>query len=109
MRLSAVALLLSVLISSLSPGQGILEAYNTNLKCRCMQETSQVVRIPNIHRLRILPPGNGCPKTQIIIQLRNKTLVCLNPAAKWVQQFVARVKSRNFHSTAAAPVMKKVP
>ncbi|XP_004848075.1 C-X-C motif chemokine 13 [Heterocephalus glaber] len=107
MRLSAAALLLTVLISSFSPGHGVLEAYNTNLKCRCMGETSSLVRINRFDRLQVRAPGHGCPNTEIMVQRKNKSVVCLNPAANWVQKLITVLQKRNLLSTAPAPVMKR--
>ncbi|XP_010626656.1 C-X-C motif chemokine 13 [Fukomys damarensis] len=106
MRLSAAALLLMVLISSLSPGHGVLEAYNTNLKCRCIRGTSSI-NISHIQRLQIRAPGHGCPNTEIIAHLKNKSIVCLNPAAKRVQILMTFLQKKNMLSTAPAPVMKR--
>ncbi|XP_004643256.1 C-X-C motif chemokine 13 [Octodon degus] len=107
MRLSAAALLLALLVCSLSPGQGILEAYNTNLKCRCKKVTSRIFRPPHIRQLQVRTPGNGCPNTEIIIQLKTTSIVCLNPQAKWVQQLLTFIERRKLRSTAPAPVTKK--
>ncbi|XP_005388251.1 PREDICTED: C-X-C motif chemokine 13 [Chinchilla lanigera] len=108
MRLQAAAVLLSVLIGSLPPGQAILEAYNTNLKCSCSKVTS-TIRVQYILRLQVLPPGNGCPNTEIIVHLRNKLTICLNPEAQRVQKLIAYLQRKNLRSTAPAPVMKRGP
>ncbi|EHB15405.1 C-X-C motif chemokine 13 [Heterocephalus glaber] len=81
MRLSAAALLLTVLISSFSPGHG-----------------SNVTDI------------NQCPTWdthQALVQRKNKSVVCLNPAANWVQKLITVLQKRNLLSTAPAPVMKR--
>ncbi|XP_047423300.1 C-X-C motif chemokine 13 [Sciurus carolinensis] len=106
MRLISAALLLTLLVSSLSPVHGVLEAYNTNLKCSCVQETSDFIHPAQIGRLQIVPPGNGCPNKQIIIRLKNKSVVCVKPQSKWIQRVIRHLRKKNMFSTPPAPVMK---
>ncbi|TEA32632.1 hypothetical protein DBR06_SOUSAS19810020 [Sousa chinensis] len=66
MRFTQGSLLLVLLACSLSPVHGVLETYNTNLKCKCMRETFNFVSLFLIGKLQIFPPGNGCPNTEIM-------------------------------------------
>ncbi|XP_076782580.1 C-X-C motif chemokine 13 [Arvicanthis niloticus] len=106
MRLSRAVLLL-LLASCLSPGYGILEAHYTNLKCRCSRVTSTVVHLNLIDRIQVTPPGNGCPKTEVVIWTKNKRALCMNPRAKWLQKVLKFVRSKGVSSTAQAPVSKR--
>ncbi|KAM4811586.1 C-X-C motif chemokine 13 [Urocitellus parryii] len=108
MRLISAALLLMLLVSSsLSPVHGVLEAYNTNLKCSCVQGISDFIHVRQIGRLQIIPPGNGCPIEQIIIRLKNKTTVCMNPHTSWIKKLINYLSKKNLFST-QAPAMKKM-
>ncbi|KAG3276373.1 C-X-C motif chemokine ligand 13 [Ictidomys tridecemlineatus] len=108
MRLISAALLLMLLVSSsLSPVHGVLEAYNTNLKCSCVQGTSDFIHVRQIGRLQIIPPGNGCPIKQIIIRLKNKTTVCVNPQTSWIKKLIEHLPKKKLFST-QAPAMKKI-
>uniref|UniRef100_A0A2K5SDZ9 C-X-C motif chemokine ligand 13 n=1 Tax=Cebus imitator TaxID=2715852 RepID=A0A2K5SDZ9_CEBIM len=80
MNFILASLLLMLLVSSLSPVQG----ENFHL---CF--TTSAVIPPNlIDRIQILPRGHGCPRKEIIIWKKNKSVVCLNPQAKWIQKIM---------------------
>ncbi|KAL1789611.1 C-X-C motif chemokine 13 [Sigmodon hispidus] len=105
MRLSIAALLL-LLASCLSPSHGILEAHYTKLKCKCHKTTSAFVHLNLIDRIQVTPPGNGCPKMEVVIWTKNKNILCVNPLAKWLQK-VLKLLRRSVPSTPPAPVSKK--
>ncbi|XP_004280257.1 C-X-C motif chemokine 13 [Orcinus orca] len=107
MRFTQGSLLLVLLACSLSPVHGVLETYNTNLKCKCMRETFNFVSLFLIGKLQIFPPGNGCPNTEIIAWMKNKSVICLNPRAKWTQKLM-RMSRKSAFSTSPAPVFKKM-
>ncbi|KAM8906257.1 C-X-C motif chemokine 13 [Lycaon pictus] len=107
MRFTLGSLLLMLLVCSLPAVHGVLEAYNTNLKCKCIQEISGIIPIQLIERLQIFPPGNGCPKREIIVWKKNKSVVCLNPPIKWTQKLNKILQKKNATSTQPAPVLKK--
>ncbi|ERE87532.1 C-X-C motif chemokine 13 [Cricetulus griseus] len=108
MRLSIAALLL-LLASCLSPGYGILEANYTNLKCRCAGIVSGVIHPSFIERIQIRPRGNGCPKDEVLIWTKSKTIVCVNPQAKWLQIVLKLIRSKSMASKAPVPVTQKKP
>nr|XP_045362150.1 C-X-C motif chemokine 13 [Camelus bactrianus] len=108
MRFTLGFLLLLLLVCSLSPVHGVLETLNTDLKCRCMRETIKSYPIRFIQKLQISPPGNGCPKKEIIAWTKSKSIVCLDPKAKWIQTLIWRMlQRRNASSTSPVPVVKK--
>ncbi|XP_036032502.1 C-X-C motif chemokine 13-like [Onychomys torridus] len=106
MRLSIAALLL-LLASCLSPGHGILEAHYTNLKCRCPRTRSAFIPPNLIDRIQIIPPGNGCPKTKVMIWMKTKKILCVNLLARWLQEVLKPVQSKNTFSAPPAPVSKR--
>ncbi|XP_037685986.1 C-X-C motif chemokine 13 [Choloepus didactylus] len=85
MRSPSASLLLLLLVASLSPVHGVLEANYTNLKCNCLR-MSTIIPVRHITRLQVLPAGNGCPEVEIIAWMKNKSIVCLNPRASWLQK-----------------------
>ncbi|XP_029800354.1 C-X-C motif chemokine 13 [Suricata suricatta] len=107
MRFSPGSLLFVLLVCSIPPVHGVLEAYNTNLKCKCIRETSAFIPPNLIEKLEILPPGNGCPNKEVIVKKKNMSVVCLNPRAKWVPKFINILLSKRAASTPSAPVFKK--
>ncbi|XP_012412951.1 C-X-C motif chemokine 13 [Trichechus manatus latirostris] len=88
MRFTSASLLLLLLAISLSPVQGFLEANYTNLKCNCIQQTSAFIPMQRIQRLQISPAGSGCPNVEVIVWMKNNTVVCLNPYTKWFRKFL---------------------
>ncbi|XP_036083708.1 C-X-C motif chemokine 13 [Rousettus aegyptiacus] len=107
MKFIPAFLLLILLVSSLSPAHGVLEAFNTNLKCRCTKTTSKLVSLKKkISGVQFWPPGNGCPMQEIIVTLKNKSTVCLNPKAEWVQSLLKRLW-KNGNSAFVSPVPTK--
>ncbi|XP_073898034.1 C-X-C motif chemokine 13 [Castor canadensis] len=107
MRLSVPASLFILLVCSLPPVHGVLEAYNTNLKCRCIQETSDFIPLSLIEWIQVIRPGNGCPNKEIIIWTKKKFPICLNPQTKWVQKVIQLLQRRYILSTPPAPVYKR--
>ncbi|XP_077626666.1 C-X-C motif chemokine 13 [Crocuta crocuta] len=95
MRFSLGSLLFILLVCSISPVHGVLEAYNTNLKCKCVQETSVFIPFQLIERVQVLLPGNGCPNKEVIIWKKNKSVVCLNPQAKWVLKLIKMLRRKS--------------
>ncbi|XP_003364715.1 C-X-C motif chemokine 13 [Equus przewalskii] len=108
MRFIPGSLLLTLLLCSLSPVHGVLEAYNTNLKCKCIQHTSFFFPIRHIDRVQIVSPGNGCPNMEVIIWLKNKSVVCLNPKAKSTKKLMNVLWRKTFPSTPPTPVSKSM-
>ncbi|XP_008841924.1 C-X-C motif chemokine 13 [Nannospalax galili] len=106
MRLSTAALLL-LLVSSLSPGHGILETHYTNRKCRCSKGISTLIHPSIVERVQVKPPGNGCPQEEIIIWTKKMFPLCLNPKAKWILNVIKLSQSKSLSSTPQAPVSKK--
>ncbi|XP_051026750.1 C-X-C motif chemokine 13 [Acomys russatus] len=104
MRFSTAALLL-LLASCLSPGHSILEAHYTSLKCRCSRVTSSFVSPSLIERIQVTPPGNGCPKSEVVIWTKSKKVLCMNPHAMWLQRVLQFLRSMS--STPPAPVSKR--
>ncbi|XP_037386265.1 C-X-C motif chemokine 13 [Talpa occidentalis] len=107
MRFTPGFLLLVLLVSSLSPVQGVLETFNTNLKCRCRRTTSGMIPINNIERIQTLFPGNGCPRKEIIVWTKNKKGVCLNTQVKWINRLITIMQKRGASPTPQISVFKK--
>uniref|UniRef100_A0A8C8ZCF5 C-X-C motif chemokine ligand 13 n=1 Tax=Prolemur simus TaxID=1328070 RepID=A0A8C8ZCF5_PROSS len=107
MRVISASLLFLLLVSSLSPVHGVLEAYYTNLKCKCKQEISDFVQPRFIDQLQVFPRGNGCAKTEIILWLKNKSVICVNPESKWIQTIMKLIQKKKFFSTPPTPMVKR--
>ncbi|XP_048220336.1 C-X-C motif chemokine 13 [Perognathus longimembris pacificus] len=109
MKLYTAALLFLLLVGSLSPVHGILEALNTNLKCRCSRDTSKLIPLSQIEKIEVIPPGNGCPNKEVIILTKGKKAICLRPQSKRVKAILNYLHRKHIHSTPSAPVSKRKP
>ncbi|XP_032879602.1 interleukin-8-like [Amblyraja radiata] len=56
-------------------------------RCHCTRTRSVFIHPMFIRSLKYIPGGAHC-ETEIIITLRNKRKVCVNPDAKWVQALI---------------------
>ncbi|XP_010382880.1 C-X-C motif chemokine 13 [Rhinopithecus roxellana] len=109
MKFISASLLLMLLVSSLSPVQGVLEVYYTHLRCRCVQESSLFIPRRFIDRIQISPRGNGCPRKEIIVWKKNKSVVCVDPQAEWIQRIMETLRKK-ISSAPPVPVFKrKIP
>ncbi|KAF6371609.1 C-X-C motif chemokine ligand 13 [Rhinolophus ferrumequinum] len=94
MRFILASLLLILLVSSLCPVHGILEINNTNLKCQCKQTSSSYIRPRLISTIHIRPRGNGCPNKEIILTLKNKSTICVDPSSDWAKRVIKLGRKR---------------
>ncbi|XP_037598461.1 C-X-C motif chemokine 13 [Cebus imitator] len=101
MNFILASLLLMLLVSSLSPVQ---DRHPVEVVFwRSITETSAVIPPNLIDRIQILPRGHGCPRKEIIIWKKNKSVVCLNPQAKWIQKIMKVLKKKkNSNSTTSS-------
>ncbi|XP_055967492.1 C-X-C motif chemokine 13 [Sorex fumeus] len=107
MRCTPGFLLLLLLVSNLPPAHGVLETLYTNFKCKCLKVTSAPIPLQDIERFEILPPGNGCPKYEIILRRKAKSPICLNPQATWIKQITKRLRKLNATPAPQASMTKK--
>ncbi|XP_060762626.1 interleukin-8 [Neoarius graeffei] len=62
--------------------------------CRCLNTVSSQINSQRFQRIEILPPGSHCRNTEIIITLKDKKLVCVDPEANWVQKIINKFMKR---------------
>ncbi|XP_049646262.1 C-X-C motif chemokine 13 [Suncus etruscus] len=92
MRFTPGFLLLMLLVTNLPTVHGILESIYTNLKCQCMKISRSFIPSHEIKQVQIFPPGNGCPKEEIILVKKKGKPVCLNPQVKWIQRILKSLR-----------------
>ncbi|KAM9446722.1 alveolar macrophage chemotactic factor-like isoform 1-T1 [Clarias gariepinus] len=69
-----------------------MEGTTKDNQCRCLTTTDTVMNPRSFQRIEIIPVGPSCRHTEIIITLKNTNkVVCVDPEAVWVQQFINRV------------------
>ncbi|XP_058049781.1 alveolar macrophage chemotactic factor-like [Ahaetulla prasina] len=66
-----------------------------NLSCKCVRVTSTFIRPAKYARVELFPAGVACKKMEIIITLKNKQKVCVDPGAKWVNNLLNMIENVN--------------
>ncbi|XP_027744999.1 C-X-C motif chemokine 2-like [Empidonax traillii] len=103
MRLLPAALALLLLLSNLVPGGGLsLESLLTNMRCKCIKSTAQVINLGLILTIDVTPPGLHCRRKEIVLTLKKNKRVCVSPEAPWIQLLIHRLTERNAARRAAA-------
>ncbi|XP_036136658.1 C-X-C motif chemokine 13 [Molossus molossus] len=106
MRFLPGCLLLVLLVTSLSPVHGVLEALNTNLKCQCTKTVSFWNKPKMVSFIDIFPPGNSCPNMEVIVRTKTKSNLCLNPDSKWTRSLLKDVLKK--FATLNSPVRIRI-
>ncbi|KAM6206085.1 C-X-C motif chemokine 2-like [Sarcoramphus papa] len=103
MRLLPAALALALLLSNLVPGGGLsLESLLTNMRCKCIKSTAQVINLGLILAIDVTPPGIHCRRKEIILTLKKNKKVCVAPEAPWIQLLIFKLTQRNATKKEAA-------
>ncbi|XP_028852899.1 C-X-C motif chemokine 13-like [Denticeps clupeoides] len=71
--------------------------------CRCVRTTKAFIHPKNFSKVEIRDAGMGCPQKQIIITLKNKTVVCVAPEVKWINKVIERFVTSDVSSSTTAP------
>ncbi|KAM9381578.1 C-X-C motif chemokine 13-like [Phaethornis superciliosus] len=104
----ALALSLSLLLSSSVPGGGLsLESLLTNMRCKCIKSTTQVISLGLILAIDVTPPGIQCRRKEIILTLKKSKKVCVAPEAAWIQVLIHKLTQRNSTKKAAVRVRRE--
>ncbi|XP_033919201.1 C-X-C motif chemokine 2-like [Melopsittacus undulatus] len=103
MQLLPAALAMALLMGSLVPGGGLsLESLLTNMRCKCIKWTAQVINLGLILAIDVTPPGIHCRRKEIILTLKKNKKVCVAPEAPWIQLLIFKLTQRNVTKKAAA-------
>ncbi|XP_072920088.1 interleukin-8-like [Hemitrygon akajei] len=85
-RATTVTILIFLLCAFSTQGIPIL---GTQGRCKCIRTTSAVIHPKLIKSLRYIPSGAHCEAIEIIITLKNRKKVCVDPGAKWLHVLIA--------------------
>ncbi|XP_037002966.2 C-X-C motif chemokine 13 [Artibeus jamaicensis] len=102
MRFFPGCLLLMLLVCSLSPVYGVLEAPYVRFRCQCTKVTHRMPRWNSIKQIKTFPPGNGCPHLEILARLKNEATICLDP--KYPETLSLLEKLKKAREAARKPV-----
>nr|XP_046204737.1 C-X-C motif chemokine 13-like isoform X2 [Oncorhynchus gorbuscha] len=61
--------------------------------CRCIRTSPAFISPTRFHKLEILPAGAHCSRMEMIVTKKDKTIICVNPEAKWIKKVIARLQS----------------
>ncbi|XP_055568326.1 C-X-C motif chemokine 2-like [Falco biarmicus] len=96
MGLLPAALALALLMSNLVPGCGLsLESLLTNMRCKCIKSTAQIINLGLILAIDVTPPGIHCRRKEVILTLKKNKKVCVAPEAPWIQLLIHKLTQRN--------------
>ncbi|XP_062874197.1 C-X-C motif chemokine 10 isoform X2 [Trichomycterus rosablanca] len=56
--------------------------------CLCLKTTNVKMNMRQFQSIEILPARGSCPRTEVIITRKDKSKVCVNPKAKWIQEII---------------------
>ncbi|NWJ07774.1 IL8 protein, partial [Crypturellus undulatus] len=70
----------------------LLEA-NSNLSCRCAKTTSAFIAPRLYESVEVRPVGSSCRRQEVVIVLKNRKRVCVQPDAPWVRKLLRDLPS----------------
>ncbi|TSN86076.1 39S ribosomal protein L1, mitochondrial [Bagarius yarrelli] len=59
--------------------------------CRCLSTIDSRISTRLFHRMEIVPAGPHCRNSEIIITLKDKKVVCVEPEADWIQKLIYKI------------------
>ncbi|NXR18116.1 CXL13 protein, partial [Cinclus mexicanus] len=65
----------------------ILEA-NGNLSCRCLKSTRAFIPPAKYSSVEVLPAGSSCRRPEVVIKLKSRKTVCVDPDTLWVKKLL---------------------
>uniref|UniRef100_A0A3Q2TIT5 C-X-C motif chemokine 11-1 n=1 Tax=Fundulus heteroclitus TaxID=8078 RepID=A0A3Q2TIT5_FUNHE len=63
-------------------------------RCQCPQTTEKPVKSSLIHDVKIYEPRPYCSSLEVIVILKNKRQVCLNPESKFTKALLDHMKKQ---------------
>ncbi|KAB5528582.1 hypothetical protein PHYPO_G00141880 [Pangasianodon hypophthalmus] len=68
-----------------------LEGFTRGHQCRCLSTTDTYMNPRWFQTIEIVPAGPHCRSSEVIITLKDKKTVCVEPEAGWVQRIISKV------------------
>uniref|UniRef100_A0A3Q4MWP1 C-X-C motif chemokine 10-like n=1 Tax=Neolamprologus brichardi TaxID=32507 RepID=A0A3Q4MWP1_NEOBR len=56
--------------------------------CRCRRTVANPIPPRAVKKIEVTPASGHCPRTEIIVTVRNGNKICVDPEAKWFPVFV---------------------
>ncbi|XP_078533587.1 interleukin-8-like [Lissotriton helveticus] len=87
-----VLAVLSICLLSIAVTEGMsLARMGTELRCQCIKTESRIIHLKHIQTVELIQSGAHCQNLEVIATLKSGQVVCLDPAAKWVEKIIRRI------------------
>ncbi|XP_038648972.1 interleukin-8-like [Scyliorhinus canicula] len=96
MMRATVVMILVLLLGAITT-QGI-PIPGTQGRCLCPRTSSIPINPRYIKSLKYIPKGPHCETLEIIITMKNRSRVCVNPDADWVKIIIKATKGARQHN-----------
>uniref|UniRef100_A0A8C8SA36 C-X-C motif chemokine n=1 Tax=Pelusios castaneus TaxID=367368 RepID=A0A8C8SA36_9SAUR len=67
------------------------------LRCQCLETTSEVIRPKSVVQVELIPEGPHCEVAEVIATTKHGKKVCLDPTAPWVKLIINKILNRYLH------------
>ncbi|XP_060043842.1 C-X-C motif chemokine 15-like [Erinaceus europaeus] len=64
------------------------------LRCQCIHTHSDFISPKLIKNIQVVPEGPYCNRKEVIVRLKDETLICLDPDAEWVMNIIKKIADR---------------
>uniref|UniRef100_A0A8C8RWR7 C-X-C motif chemokine n=1 Tax=Pelusios castaneus TaxID=367368 RepID=A0A8C8RWR7_9SAUR len=64
------------------------------LRCQCVETTSEVIHPKLIAQVELIPEGPHCDVAEVIATTKHGRQVCLDPTAPWVKLIIKKILNR---------------
>ncbi|XP_025959342.2 C-X-C motif chemokine 13-like [Dromaius novaehollandiae] len=87
------ALLLWLLLGAHRPADAALLEANGNLSCRCAKTTATFIPPRRYGSIEVRPAGSSCWRQEVVITLKNRKRVCVEPTTPWMKKLLQDLPS----------------
>ncbi|XP_062431015.1 C-X-C motif chemokine 13 [Rhea pennata] len=87
------AVLLWLLLGARHAADAALLQANSNLSCRCAKTTATFIPPRTYSSVEVRPAGSSCRRQELIITLKNRKRVCVDPDSSWVKKLLQDLPS----------------
>nr|XP_033797258.1 C-X-C motif chemokine 13 isoform X2 [Geotrypetes seraphini] len=70
-------------------------------RCHCLKTTKLFINPKNISSIRVFPSTLCCP-VELILLLKNGQIVCVDPAAKWINTLMDIIQKKKKNENPSA-------
>ncbi|KAM5191534.1 interleukin-8-like [Mantella aurantiaca] len=86
-KAACATLALFLLFTTATEAMSLLRS-TRELRCQCVTLESKQISTKLMANIQVIPSGPHCKNVEVIITLKDGKLVCVNPAAPWVERII---------------------